>query len=761
MGTSIQKLDLLLVLDGIQIPAIEAKVSSTESGMCIAEIGVVPTDEMYGIEPRTFVELFYYEADNAHNPSAREGTPGPAGPQDYRNWKLLFAGEFIAITKVKNASGRMGVLTAADPTNYWDAVKQYQVNFSSGGIEQFENAFAGVKLDRIKSFDVQGADMNSNLFSWLTRSKGPGGKPNLYLGIQRTLREMFFAANDFYARAFNRLRIGDQIVGIPGDATAAKLFEIQQFQKFLENRIGGGGGMMTARMMVQALMQPVFHTYVTIPAPWFDRQGRARGFVPDGAGDLDLLAEIIQRPRSWPGSSLNYTIIKPDSWFLVPPACNVLFPHQHTGFQISRNYIAEPTRLFLRTSLMGTGADALLTERFYAPDFEEINKLMFKEGGFLGRLAATVLKHEEFVGINGVEVWQEDVGAFVQKGSRREYFKYLADYLFWKSRFESRTAQVSGPFNPNLVPGYPILVMDETGPPGKLTRHYVGQVQSITHSIGQEGAVTSVSMTGCRVHDETADFDAKGRSLEEIAARGTDGFMDDRYDPLRVGKEVYQVLFGIGSIVDLSTGVDLTEQLNMFVGETTERAQVIRHLAAKIAAQSPLQRAVSTLQVLYQAVALLGGNTQAFAKSVTVRPKANLLEMNGLSYMESGFPGPQQKRYSEAVLRVQDPEQLRNEGFFATAVDPDAETTRNATFKAVSKRVIPKTVTTTLPAETVPLGDNGKEVILEPEITRTSITYQTVEASRTGSYELDSHLNARRSRVRSYAESLRDRGIRG
>ena len=195
--------------------------------------------------------------------------------------------------------------------------------------------------------------------------------------------------------------------------------------------------MVTARQLLDMLLGPALHTYVTIPFPKFDRTGAAGGLPldPNKKDDKALLDGIIERTSSWPKAALNSTIIKPDTWFLAPPACNIVFPHQYRSLSYGRNYRAEPTRIFLRTSLLFTGKDKWMTERFYAPDFEIFNTQLYKEGGYLDRLAGVELSHERFVGINPAQVWQADLGAYVQKGARRDYLSKLTDYLFWKYRF--------------------------------------------------------------------------------------------------------------------------------------------------------------------------------------------------------------------------------------------------------------------------------------------------------------------------------------
>jgi hypothetical protein len=711
-----ERLNLRLFIDGVEVPVIGAKTVHAEGTVATAEIQVIATDEIYDIEPRAFITLYVYDSvDYIADPVS--GKPDlRIGPNDIRRWKLLFAGEMVAISMSKQSAGRSATLSCAGPTNYLDFIRQQYINFSNGGVELFESAFMGVKQDRLKFFDVVTQGINSKLYVWLTQSKNANNEPSLYLGVQRMIREMFFSVNNFYAEAFNRLRIGDTIVGLPQDETAAKLFNLQFFEKFIKNRVGGAGGMVTARQLLDLLLGPVFHTYVTVPCPKFDREGKAGvSLDPSNKDDQKLLDGIVGRPQSWEGSSLNYTVIKPDTWFLSPPICNVVFPHQYTSMTYGRNYLAEPTRLFLRTSLIfnGKAKDPWLTERFYAPDFETFNNQLYKNGGYLKRLSETLLPHEEFIGLNPAQVWQADIAAYVQKGARRDYFSKLSDYLFWKYKFGTRSVNVTGPLNLNLVPGYPGLVMDRVDSNTGVTRHYLGNITTVVHSIDQRGGLTHFSMTGARTHDEAIDYDGKGRNLEEIATRATDGFLDERYDPYRIGFEVYLPLFGCDSLVEsVFTAIGAQEEFFEGIQQTAD--------IVESEASSPIREAVITLENLYRTVVENGGDVRTFTNSVTWRPKANFAELMGLGFInlsvsqdQPGFTFADLERIAET-----DPALNNNRnGFFATAVNPDAQETTEASYKSSD--------------------------------------------GTTGKYELESHLRARQEKVLAYVESLRLRGMRG
>ena len=707
MGMITERLNIRLFIDGIEAPVIGVNCVFAEGTVATAVVNLVATDEIYDIKPRAFITIFVYDGyDFVPDHKSGGGATLGIGPQDLRRYKLLFAGEMVAISVNKSAAGRSATMQCACPTNYWDFIKQQYINFRNGGVELFESAFLGVKQDRLKFFDVVTAGAHSKMYVWLTQSRNANGKASLFLGVQRMLREMFFSVSDFYGEAFNRLRLGDQIVGLAADETAAELFKIQFAEKFMKNRVGGAGGMTTARQMIDLLLGPVFHSYVTVPFPKFDRTGASGGLQLDPAKKADkaLLDPQISREKSWKDASLNYTVIKPDTWFMTPPACNIVFPHMYRTMSYSRNYLSEPTRMFLRTSLIFTGQDLWLTERFYAPDFDAFNDQLYKKGGYLNRLAETLLPHEEFVGLNPIQVWNPDLTAFVAKGPRREYLARMTDYLFWKYRFGSRQTSVSGPLNLNLVPGYPGVVLDRVSSATTSPKHYVGNIASVVHSIDQQGGQTHFTLVGSRTHDEVIDFDGKNRTLEEITSRGTDGFLDNRYDIERIGEEVYQHLFGCGSVYDVFNSLDIE-------AENEVADSVFSEVAELFSTAGPMVASVKTLEILYKAAVDNDVDMRSFTSSITQRPKANFVEMMG---SDVGLPTSSDELNS---LAATDPDAFEQEGFFVAAVDPTADTTVNSDY--------------------------------------------TTTKGKTAKYKLKEHLKARQEKVQAYVNSLRLRGLRG
>ena len=92
------------------------------------------------------------------------------------------------------------------------------------------------------------------------------------------------------------------------------------------------------------------------------------------------------------------------------------------------------------------------------------------------------------------------------------YLQRIANFNFYLRRFMPRTAELSLPFSPYLLPGFPVLVVDRYMPEpikermGHKPTQYLGMLSVLTHSVSQQGGRTSIQLSCCRTDDEYAEF---------------------------------------------------------------------------------------------------------------------------------------------------------------------------------------------------------------------------------------------------------------
>lgn len=257
--------------------------------------------------------------------------------------------------------------------------------------------------------------------------------------------------------------------------------------------------------------------------------------------------EVSRKPAEL--DRLHTQIFRPDCFFAAPPKCNVLFPDQYTSFQFSRNYLQEVTRLRLSVSwLFGADSGGLLAEYHFAPATKDIRALAKKQGNYGIR---ALLPWEIYSGILPKFETIHEMNYVAGRGERRRgikgnlqgavqsYAQRTANYNYLKYRFAARMAEVTSKFNPFVVCGFPMAVIerpfivepttameirkniaandpkllkDDMGEfvkaaarELKAPTQYLGMVASMSHSVSQDGGSTSVTLTHARTHRITGD----------------------------------------------------------------------------------------------------------------------------------------------------------------------------------------------------------------------------------------------------------------
>lgn len=258
-------------------------------------------------------------------------------------------------------------------------------------------------------------------------------------------------------------------------------------------------------------------------------------------------------------SRLITTVFRPDVWFVMPPACNVVFPEECTNVSYSRQMMRETTRLELQTfagilTLPGGGAisDQLLQQYYFAPALSEAGgptlpdklgkpketkddkgKLLSAAGDPLTNVMYT---HEKFTGIipkieripdtafyaalsaneelgNAAVTRPEDVPTVEQYAQRVALFNFL------RNRYMARQASVAGRFMPRLVAGFPALVVNrpketDTDDP----THFVGMITNVSHTLNQDGGTTSFALSYARPHTIASEEETFLQFLQALDA---------------------------------------------------------------------------------------------------------------------------------------------------------------------------------------------------------------------------------------------------
>lgn len=273
----------------------------------------------------------------------------------------------------------------------------------------------------------------------------------------------------------------------------------------------------------------------------------------------DLLGKDVARRRVKSvlvpkASYLFNQLFLPETFFVTPPRCNVIFPDQYYDLNFSRNFMREPTRLALQGGLgmLGGGRQGaqLFASAYLAPPIRDVNNQLLLAS--MGQGARVLLPHETHSGIIPKMEWVTDghrwgVKAEKKRVDKVHFLQRLANFQFFLHRWSARQLNITGVFNPNLVAGFPAVIIDRSAPsPAVLERlekllrrrmlptQFVGKVFALSHVIGQQGGSTSVQFVYARTH-RGLDDEFLGILSKEIAEKTEDMTFEVNVKQLALG----------------------------------------------------------------------------------------------------------------------------------------------------------------------------------------------------------------------------------
>lgn len=278
-------------------------------------------------------------------------------------------------------------------------------------------------------------------------------------------------------------------------------------------------------------------------------------------------------------SRLITTVFRPDVWFIMPPACNVIFPEECTNVSYSRQMMRETTRLELQTftgilSDNSAGVSAELIQQYYfAPALVDDSGLPTlpdrlgnkSSNGYNEKtsepLTNVFYTHEKFSGIipkieripdtafyAAIEANADEAAGATQEPvtTVQQYAQRVALFNFLRNRYLARQANVSGNFMPRLAAGFPALIVNrpaesDTDDP----THFIGMITNISHTLNQDGGVTSLSLAYARPHTIAREEESFLRFLaaltEDIPAKETNASYANKNDETQIDTLNFQL----------------------------------------------------------------------------------------------------------------------------------------------------------------------------------------------------------------------------
>jgi hypothetical protein len=534
-----------LFLEGIEVPLIGATVTYAVGQASIAYIDVVPHKYINAIKPRTHVSLFardYY-------------APKAAGNLNYPQ-VLAFEGEVFGFGFSKTPSSRMFTISAIDYTSYWDNVVAYFFNALQSLGKGAEQVNMGMDINDAKKQGINQITVSHSISSYFLQivkeelnKKKSDGTPADFLDALVGVYKRVSKLNDFYSLAEDRLRIIERI-RLHSSGELSKLLEVQQSLDWFNGILGRNTGFTTLRAVIQDLMSIIFHDYVSIPFPAKVRSSNLSG------EPIQFVGDAAKR-------TIGNFIFKPNLYMMPPPTCNIFYPDEYSNFSFNRNFFQEPTRLIYKPELPYFGqAGNVALPHVYEPN--SFDCFMRKKGSYPSELIgsedlqvpqdwghfsdkdfdeesaqtnqgnkreAQFLTNEELM--KGILLSQESMvpaaSQFrysLKEAGRVQLSQMIAKYLFFKKRFQGRDVQITSHLKLSVVPGFPVLILDDSD----ADQSVIAYCSSVTHRIyATQGGYTNVQLSYARCVNEQDQSSGKAGepivppwfSAELFGAKGT------------------------------------------------------------------------------------------------------------------------------------------------------------------------------------------------------------------------------------------------
>ena len=249
------------------------------------------------------------------------------------------------------------------------------------------------------------------------------------------------------------------------------------------------------------------------------------------------------------------TIVKPMMPFYFSPACNVILPHMYESINIHYDEESIPTRVVLMNQDVVYNNSPYGTIRYRAPNsvreaiaakagkttptlssttsFAQGAVGVYEQGRgvkaefsslppwiaqFSAMLAPTLPASEAATSQSSADIdslsagWKSRYGeensgmnpwaieAGIQPQERMLFA--TADYMHTMALSGTKVGSLSGPFNPYVVPGYPMDILD----PSPVLPSFHALCTSITHNISASGASTSIGFSAAMTYDELVNY---------------------------------------------------------------------------------------------------------------------------------------------------------------------------------------------------------------------------------------------------------------
>lgn len=426
-------------------------IQITANQASTATINVIPTDKIFNVRPRTKVFVFFWDEDDSV-------------------WRILWEGEVLGVGYSKSSDSRQVSLNCADFTNYWDYTRKHLLTMREGAQTYTKAKLFFGDQKTIVTFNSSN-QVNNKIVEKILQGNN---LPNALLEFMRTV------ANDlpYYKRINDKMKLYEHLTMIQDDQ-AEKLLETKEKSALLTRMEGSTGRHLTLREILYTFQSAIYYNHVSTCS------------VPYVAGNY------------------NACVMMPNLYAALPPRCNVVFPDQSTSITFNRDFMAEPTRIMMRTTPVWEnklGGESEVAKTVYPT---------YITPAILGKNIRASIENREFYETRFTEEeiekgiipeirelpYAEMLSMRPEGADIRQYMTGQLNYLYQLERHAGRTLSVTMEINPWLACNFPCVVLDSS-------KCYVATIANISHTINSSGgAYTSIQCNMARELRPDLDFD--------------------------------------------------------------------------------------------------------------------------------------------------------------------------------------------------------------------------------------------------------------
>lgn len=543
-------------VDGVEIPHQGVSISYEVDAPTSAQVFLEPGKELQQFRPDSLIHVF-----------SRDPFPADTEADDQDLYRLVWEGVSTGLQFQKTPSSRFVTLSAVGLTGYLARAKAFmigvgllpfttiltgstQINIETGGGSTLYGDILDFSLltNQITDPDMEGEDVPLQ----------DQATPKFSARITRTIHEVC-SFNAFLRQQVARSRMLDKIAGVP-DSMLDGVLSLSVIRRLMGHAANTVREDDSALDIVRHLMSYGFHHLTDFPFPH-------RPSAQPETGELHPRL-TVDAPRIPKQARRNDTAILPETYYTLPPPCNIILPDFVMDLSIQRDFGSEATRHIILDPFIGVAAaaprrvQASYTDpkQFYgmrsaedpaesAYGDETANLLAAFSDRELEKGVTATVSNSDFESFAASSFQQVDLsksGNTADKDQKKnaalasgqnlnmtETMTSMANYQLTLKKYQ-RVGGCTLVGHHYIAPGFPAVICDKD-------MSFLGNVQGLTLAVTPEGQeTTSVRMSKVRpvppIEDEVAQellTSVIDKARESVSAMEEDVAQDsaDEYVP--------------------------------------------------------------------------------------------------------------------------------------------------------------------------------------------------------------------------------------